>query len=199
MSSFDDHARDWDKNILHVERSLAIAAELEKMIPLNPSMKALEYGAGTGLMSFILKDKFAEITLMDNSIEMINVCLGKVRYYNADHIQPLLFDLEHNDYEGKFDVIFTQMVLHHVNDVDVILGKFYSILNPGGYLAIADLFTEDGSFHGPDVNVHKGFDPEKLAKNLKEKGFKSSDYRTCFEIKRESDKIFPVFLLVTQK
>jgi tRNA (cmo5U34)-methyltransferase len=200
MSVFDDRAREWDKNIMHSERSVAIALELEKMVPLNPAMKALEYGAGTGLLSFMLRDRFAEITLMDNSREMIEVCKEKVQYFKTDHIHPLWFDLEHNDFEGKFDVIFTQMVLHHVNDVDIILHKFYSILTPGGYLAIADLFTEDGSFHGLDVlDIHRGFDPKELGENLKTKGFKNFEYRSCFEIKRDIDKIFPVFLLVTKK
>jgi tRNA (cmo5U34)-methyltransferase len=200
MSVFDERAREWDKNITHTERSAAIALELEKMVPLNPAMKALEYGAGTGILSFMMKERFAEIILMDNSREMIEVCKEKASYYKTDHIHPLLFDLEHNDFDGKFDVIFTQMVLHHVIDIDIILRKFYSILNTGGYLAIADLYTEDGSFHGLDASdVHRGFDPEELAKNLKSKGFKTFEYRTCFEIKRETDKIFPVFLLVTKK
>ena len=111
MNIFDDRAREWDKNNIHIERSVAIAAGLEKMIPLNPSMKALEYGAGTGLLSFLLKDRFAEITLMDNSREMIKVCEEKTGYYKTNHIHPLLFDLEHNDFDGKFDIIFSQMVL----------------------------------------------------------------------------------------
>lgn len=200
MNSFDDRAREWDKNTMHIERSVAIAAELEKMVPLNPAMKALEYGAGTGLLSFLLKDRFAEITLMDNSQEMIKVCIEKTEYYKTNHIYPLWFDLEHNNFDGKFDVIYSQMVLQHVNNIEIILNKFYSLLNPGGYLAIADLYTEDGSFHGPDVlDVHRGFDPEELTENLKAKGFKDSEYKTCFEIKRDLDKIFPVFLLVTKK
>jgi tRNA (cmo5U34)-methyltransferase len=199
MSSFDSRARDWDKDKMHMERSVAIAAELEKMIPIRPSMKALEYGAGTGILSFLLKDKFAEITLMDSSQEMIKVCKEKVEYYKATHIKPIWLDLEHNEYDEKFDVIYNQMVLHHVNDINFMLQKFYSLLNTGGYLAIADLFSEDGSFHGPEVKVHWGFDPENLAKTLKTIGFKNIEYRTCFEVKRDTGKKFPVFLLVGYK
>ena len=199
MSSFDARAREWDKDKMHMERSVAIAAELEKMIPLNQSMKALEYGAGTGILSFLLKDRFSEITLMDSSQEMIKVCTEKVEYHNAKHIIPIWFDLEHKNFDGKFDIIYNQMVLHHVNDFEVILSTFYSLLNPGGYLAIADLYPEDGSFHGIDVEVHLGFDPENLAAILKHFGFKNIEHKTCFELKRESGKIFPIFLLVAQK
>ncbi len=199
MSSFDSRAREWDKDIMHMERSVAIAAELEKMIPLNNSMKALEYGAGTGILSFLLKDKFSEITLMDSSQEMINVCKEKVEYHNASHIKPVWYDLEHKNYAENFDIIYNQMVLHHVIDVELILQKFYLLLNPGGYLAIADLYTEDGSFHGPDVKVHLGFNPVKLIEILKRIGYKNSIYKTCFTIKRENGQNFPVFLLVAKK
>ncbi len=199
MSGFDARAREWDKDKMHMDRSVAIAVELEKMVPLNPSMKALEYGAGTGILSFLLKDRFSEITLMDNSQEMIKVCVEKTEFYNASHIFPLWFDLEHKEFDGKFDIIYNQMVLHHVNDYEGIIYTFYSMLNPGGYLAIADLYPEDGSFHGPDVKVHLGFDPENLIEILKFIGFKNIEYKTCFEVSRESGIKYPVFLLVAQK
>jgi hypothetical protein len=50
VSEFDSRARQWDKDKMHMERSMAIAAELETMIPMEHSMKALEYGAGTGIL-----------------------------------------------------------------------------------------------------------------------------------------------------
>jgi ubiquinone/menaquinone biosynthesis C-methylase UbiE len=199
MSSFDSRAREWDKDKIHIDRSVAVAAELEKLIPLQHSMKALEYGAGTGLLSFLLKDKLSEITLMDNSQEMINVCKEKVEFYEATNIKPICFDLEHNDYPEKFNIVYNQMVLHHVDDVEILLRKFYSMLNNGGYLAIVDLYPEDGSFHGPDVIVHHGFEPNNLAKYLKKIGFNGVEFKTCFEIKREPGKNFPVFLLVAKK
>jgi tRNA (cmo5U34)-methyltransferase len=199
MSSFDARARDWDKDKMHMDRSLAIAAELESRISLNHSMKALEYGAGTGLLSFLLKDRFSEITLMDSSREMINVCVEKTEYYGTNHIKPVWYDLEHADYPEKFDIIYNQMVMHHVTQIEPMMHKFSTLLNPGGYLAIADLYTEDGSFHGPDVNVHWGFDPESFAVILKKNGFKQVEYKTCFEVKRESGKTYPIFLLTAQK
>ena len=199
MNEFDARAREWDKDKMHMDRSVAIAVELEKMVPLNLSMKALEYGAGTGILSFLLKDRFSEITLMDNSQEMIKVCVEKTEFYNDTHIFPLWFDLEHKEFDGKFDIIYNQMVLHHVNDCEAILYTFYSMLNPEGYLAIADLYTEDGSFHGPDVKVHLGFDPENLIEILKFIGFKNIEYKTCFEVRREPGIKYPVFLLVAQK
>ena len=199
MSEFDARAREWDKNKMHTERSEAIASGIRDMIVLNPSMKALEFGAGTGILSFMLSDEFADITLMDNSSEMIKVCIEKAEINNDLHIHPMCFDLEHNDFEGRFDIIYNQMVLHHVADYETMFAKFYTLLNPGGYLAIADLFPEDGSFHGENVNVHLGFDPEILSKMLKNNGFSEIRYINCYNLKHESGKTFPIFLLLAKK
>ena len=163
MSEFDARAREWDKNPMHWERSEAIAKAFLKLVPVKPEMKALEYGAGTGILSFLLAGNFSEITLMDNSTQMVQVMSEKVHKSEFKHFNPLLFDLEHTPYEGSnFDCILSQMVLHHVGNIPNILQKFYLMLNIGGYLAIADLYTEDGSFHGPGANVHLGFDQKSF-------------------------------------
>jgi len=70
MNDFDQKARDWDKNRMHLERTMAVAAQRQKMVALTPCMRAMEFGAGTGLLSFYLKDHFREITLLDSSAEM---------------------------------------------------------------------------------------------------------------------------------
>ncbi|MFZ4413943.1 MAG: class I SAM-dependent methyltransferase [Bacteroidales bacterium] len=199
MSEFDARAREWDKNKMHTERSEAIASGIRDMIVLNPSMKALEFGAGTGILSFMLSDEFSDITMMDSSSEMIQVCVEKAEKNNSLHIHPLYFDLEHNDFEGRFDIIYNQMVLHHVADYETMFAKFYTLLNTEGYLAIADLFPEDGSFHGDNVNVHLGFDPEILSRMLRNSGFSDIRYINCYNLKHESGKIFPIFLLVAKK
>jgi ubiquinone/menaquinone biosynthesis C-methylase UbiE len=199
MSDFDAHAREWDNNKMHIDRSEAIAAELIKDLPDNRSLKALEYGAGTGLLSFVLRDRFSEIVLMDNSIEMIKVCLEKKEYFGTDHVRPIFFDLENSAFDEKFDVIYNQMVFHHVNNIDTILSRFHSMLKPGGILFIADLFPEDGSFHGSEVKVHHGFDPVLLIEKLKNAGFYNGEYKTCFTITRPNGIDYPVFLLTTHR
>jgi len=199
MNNFDNKAREWDNDLAHMDRSIAIATELKRMIPLNPSMTALEYGAGTGILSFLLKDSFSDITLLDSSSEMVSVSEEKIEFFKANHMKALCLDLMHTDFNEKFDVIYSQMVLHHVTDIELIFEKFFDMLQPGGYLAIADLYTEDGSFHGPDVIVHKGFEPEGLCVSLKSKGFVQTDYKTCFEIRRESGKTYPIFLVCAKK
>jgi len=203
MSEFDIKARDWDKNLMHSQRSEAIAKALTETIPLRRNMKALEFGSGTALLSLILKDKFDDITLMDNSSGMIHMAREKIKREGVKNMTPLLFDLEKEDFDGKFDIIYTQMVLHHVRDTESIFKKFNLLLNPGGYLAIADLYPEDGSFHGDGFEGHLGFDAETLAGSLGNIGFKSVRHSQCYSMEKEDEggtlTSYPIFLLVALK
>jgi len=204
MNEFDIKAAEWDKNPMHWDRSEAIANEIKTLIPLRKDMKALEYGAGTGITSFLLKDHIREITLMDNSTEMVKIMNEKIRTTKVENMEALNFDLEHNEYkDGKFDLIFTQMVLHHVNDIETIIRRFSKLLNVGGYLAIADLYEEDGLFHGDGFTGHKGFNIEKLSMILEKNGLNNISHKTCFVIDRkisESETAkFDVFLLTATR
>jgi len=204
VNEFDIKASGWDQNPMHWDRSLAVASQIRELIPLTKHMTALEFGAGTGITSFMQKDYLKEITLMDTSLEMLRVINNKIKEYGTDNLKTINFDLEKAAYkETTFDLIFNLMVLHHINDTEDIISKFYNVLNPGGFLAIADLFPEDGSFHGKDFTGHKGFDPEELSKLLIKAGFTNISYRKCFVIEKKiSDsetKHFNLFLILSQR
>ena len=204
MNEFDIKAAEWDNNPMHWERSEAIVNEIIKLIPLSKKMTALEYGAGTGIGSFLLKDYLKRITLMDNSSEMVKIIEEKIRSLKVNNLRALNFNLETHVYrEEKFDLIFTQMVLHHVNDIEKIISRFHTLLNPQGHLAIADLYEEDGSFHGEGFTGHKGFNIESLSGVLRENGFSDIKHKTCFVINRKISetvtKQYEVFIIVAKR
>jgi SAM-dependent methyltransferase len=94
------------------------------------------------------------------------------------------------------------MTLHHIPDTDRILGIFHTLLKPGGYLCIADLDREDGSFHGIEIDVHHGFDRQALAAKAQQDGFSDIRFRTAFEIVKEQEsgpRSYPVFLMAARR
>jgi len=204
MNEFDIKASEWDKSNMHRERATAIASEIIKHIPLNREMMALEFGAGTGLLSFMLKNHLKEITLIDNSDGMVKVLNEKLKAEKADNLKVVKADLEHENLSpGSFDLIYTLMVLHHVGDIETIIKKFHDLLIPGGYLAIADLYSEDGSFHGEGFHGHLGFDPGSLAVLLEKNGFSGINHRKVYVIDKviSEDKMkkFDVFLMTAKR
>jgi len=203
MNEFDLKAAEWDNNPIIWDRAKVIANEIKRLIPLSRKMNALEFGAGTGVTSFILKDSLKEITLMDNSSEMVKVMDNKIKVSGVKNLKTLNINLEEVEYKDvKFDLIFNQMVLHHITDIDKIIAKFYNLLNPDGFLAIADLYSEDGSFHGEGFTGHNGFDIKKLSDQIKKQGFTNISHRKCYTINKKISesvtKPFDVFLIIAQ-
>ena len=204
MSEFDQKAREWDKNKMHLARTVAVAAQLLKMVQPGPGLKAMEFGAGTGLLSFQLKDHFSEITLVDSSMEMLKMAEAKMEEKDQQQFRTLFMDLESETYKGEpFNIIYSQMVLHHVRDTGAMIKKFYEMLTPGGVLAIADLYSEDGSFHDGSTAVHHGFDPENLTELFLLSGFTGCCVEPCFiipkEVSPETIREYPVFLMTATR
>jgi len=205
MSKFDEKAKDWDTPESQ-ERAEHIAEAIRGHVPLSNKMTAFEYGCGTGQLSFELRDELGPILLADNSEGMLEVLRGKIKKASADNMRSVKLNLTTDPLPDKmFDLIYSMMTLHHIPDTRHILNQFYELLNSGGYLCIADLDKEDGSFHGHDVDdVHKGFEREELANLAEQVGFSDIHFTTAYEMEREVNekgetKIFPIFLMVAKK
>ena len=84
-----------------------------------------------------------------------------------------------------------------------MLSKFHDLLSSDGYLLVADLDKEDGSFHTDgSTDVHLGFDRSELQQVAEDMGFGNITFSTAYEIKKKigsEEKTFPVFLMTAQK
>lgn len=170
--SFDDKAQTWDADPVKQERALAVAAALRQRIPLSTSWHALEYGCGTGLLSLGLQADLGEVTLADSSSGMLTMLEKKIGDAGLTHLHPLALALTTDPLSAeRYDLIYTLMTLHHVSDTIRLLRDFYTLLRPGGWLGIADLDQEDGSFHGAGFTGHCGFNREALRAQLLSLGF----------------------------
>jgi ubiquinone/menaquinone biosynthesis C-methylase UbiE len=204
MTNFDEEAKSWDANPLRVARANAVAAALQARLPLAPSMRAMEYGSGTGLLSFALRPCLGHITLADSSPGMLAVLAEKIAAAGADHsLRPLRLDLAADPVPPeRFQLIYTLMTLHHIADTDKILRDFCTLLDPGGWLCVADLDAEDGSFHGPGFAGHLGFDRGALAEKSRQAGLSRITFSTVFQMPKVVEgrkKDFPLFLMSAQK
>ena len=203
--NFDQKAKDWDKDPQRVERAALFSKEIISFLGKKKTDNALEFGSGTGLVSFELKDRFKSITLADNSSGMIEVLTEKIRQDRISNMRPILIDIFKNGNElSCFDIIYTLLTLHHIKDIPRTIEIFHSILITGGYVCIGDLITEDGSFHhrDPEFDGHKGFDPDNIKSLLKLSGF-IIEYEKIFNvIEREHNQImkkYPLFMIIGKK
>ncbi len=203
MIDFDSKAREWDSNPVFVERGRKIAEAIRTQVPLNRNMRALDYGCGTGLLSFPLKDALGHITLKDTSTGMLDVLREKIAAQGVANMAVRQADLTAEPLpDERYDLIYSSMTLHHIPDTEKILQVFHSLLNPGGTLCLADLDKEDGSFHGPEIDVHHGFDRTALTAQAEQAGFSQIRFDTVFEIVKETEngpRAYPVFLMAAER
>ncbi|ERJ11358.1 class I SAM-dependent methyltransferase [Haloplasma contractile] len=185
---FDHYATSWDTD-RRIKRAEIIAKEIIKeisqLVDDTSKYKVIEYGCGTGLISFNLHNYFKDIILIDSSSTMIEVLRHKIKKANVSHMTPYKIDLSNNDHEqfnNEVDLIYSSMVLHHIRDIEEILKQFYDLLKKDGYIMIVDLDEEDGQFHKnePEFVGHNGFDHKKLKNRLKRVGFRNVTVHTFY-------------------
>lgn len=195
---FDARAEGWD-DAGKIERALDVAAVLRRTIPLNRSMRALEYGAGTGLLSFSLREDLGPLTLVDSSAGMRAVAERKITAAKAHDMRVIDLDLMRDPVPvERYDLIFGMTVLHHVPDIPRVFAAFHAMSNPGGWLCQVDLDSEDGSFHGTEVDVHHGFDREAMRSSLAAANFTNISIGDCGSIDHNG-RNYPLFIATAQK
>lgn len=199
---FKDVAGDWDKANTRVNNARNIAKFIVNNIDLKPDFHLLDFGAGTGLLSEGMAHFVKKITAMDYSEAMLGEFLKKKWPCEVDAIQ---IDLQKATIDYRFDGIISSMTLHHIQDISLLFNRFHDILNPGGFVALADLEKEDGSFHSNNRTAgveHFGFDKEYITSRLKTSGFINIEFSRAHTIHKQVGEInreYPIFLTTAYK
>ena len=205
-SRFDDAAQTWDDNPTRVELAGAVAAAMIREVPFRPAMRIMDFGCGTGLIARALAPQVASVAAADTSTEMLAVLETKAKAAGLTGIRPLLLDAGYESHaDTSYDVIVSSMVLHHVAEIPNLARHLARWCRPGGWVALADLEPEDGTFHRDAQEVvHHGIDPAELAAQLEALGFTTKSIQTGHTIRRPSaegaePRDYPVFLLVARR
>ncbi|MEA2049046.1 MAG: class I SAM-dependent methyltransferase [Campylobacterota bacterium] len=195
---FQHKSKSWDMSSNRVQNARSIAELIVKNIHLEENMEVMDFGAGTGLLSYFVAQKVAKIVAVDNSPSMLVEFQNKSHEFAAQ-TEVLEKDLSIETIERKFDGIISSMTIHHLEDTTALFSKFYAMLDRDGFIAIADLDTEDGSFHSDNAGVfHHGFDRERLEKIAKNVGFREIQFELASTITKPHST-FTLFLMTAVK
>ena len=197
MSIFDTRAKEWDKGETRVAGTLTIAEAIAARHAFHKEMEVLDFGVGTGLLGFEIAPKVKRLYGVDTSKKM----LEQVEAKNTPEafIEPIFQDIIQTPLQKSFDALISSMTLHHIEDLELFFKTIYKNIKPGGFIAIADLEKEDGTFHSDNSGVfHFGFEEEQLIEVAEKCGFKNLCFEEINSIKKPH-KEFKVFLLTATK
>jgi 2-polyprenyl-3-methyl-5-hydroxy-6-metoxy-1,4-benzoquinol methylase len=199
-SRFDQIAATWDEDPKRIALARTVGAVIAERMSLSPAAHVLDYGCGTGLLSLALAAHVGHLTGADTSAGMLAMAQQKIAVAGFGHVSTVLLDAgDGYRIAGDYDGIVCSMTLHHVPDPDRLLKDFRAHLRPGGFVALADLDREDGTFHKPGVTdvYHLGFDRAQVKTWLEAAGFTQVEDTTVF-VHQRNGREYPVFLITAK-
>ncbi|PWQ95494.1 class I SAM-dependent DNA methyltransferase [Leucothrix pacifica] len=194
---FENKAADYENDSNRVATRHEIADAISDKIKLTKDMHLMDFGSGTGMLLERIAPQVAKITAVDISASM-NEQLRSKQDDIACELEILQMDLCTQELPQTFDGIISSMTMHHIDDVPDMFTKMHLMMKPGGFIALADLETEDGSFHTEDTGVfHYGFSADDLIRFATDAGFKKANVSQASVISKPG-KDYPVLLLTAQ-
>ncbi|KAJ3179557.1 hypothetical protein HDU85_004830 [Gaertneriomyces sp. JEL0708] len=209
---FNAAAHKWDqRKDLQVVADQAIRF-FKDIEAFSANAECLDFGCGTGILSVPLAPTVKSILGVDAAGKMVEVYNAKAKTLSLSNISALALDLcvdaDYSQISSKrFDVIFTQLVLHHIENVPLVFERLAKLLKPGGKLIVIDILKDENShlFHPADAaHAHciahgGGFAPESIAEYYHMAGLRDVVIRPqALEMEREVKSLgevrkFPLF------
>jgi predicted TPR repeat methyltransferase len=202
LNRFDEASKTWDKKQTSIDSSNACVENLNKHIKLKDDANILDYGCGTGFISFALSNETNNILGMDYSDGMVERFNEKAKELNFDNIKAVKHNMNQDEIEkNKYDLFISSMTMHHIKDTNMFAQKAYDSLVDGGIVCINDLEKEDGTFHAKHNNdgvEHFGYEENSVKKIFEDVGFQIISFETTY-IHQRNEKEYPLFNLIAKK
>jgi tRNA (cmo5U34)-methyltransferase len=140
--AFNKFAQDYDAQREYIipEMQQYYGAAVWAMETLASKPEILDVGAGTGLLSAYLLEKFPEarLTLMDISENMLD--MARKRFATRPGTEYIICDYSRSDLGGPYDIICSALSIHHLSPEDkrLLFKRSFKALKIGGMFVNAD-------------------------------------------------------------
>lgn len=130
----------YDPLLKWVMREETFKRKLVQQADIQPKMKVLDLGCGTGTLTLMLKRSFpeAQISGLDGDPEVLDIARNKTRGVDIQWDEGLAYSLPYPD--SVFDRVVTSLVIHHLvtDNKRRAFKEIYRVLKPSGELHVLD-------------------------------------------------------------
>ncbi len=128
---------------VRLRRRAPLLAALQHVLQVNPSVRLIDLGGGSGALSEFLGHGAREIVVVDPSQRKIGT--GRKRrpdlVFVEAEAESLPFDPE------RFDRVLSTMAYHHFRDPDRVMSEIARVLTIGGRVVLCDIDPTTGVGH----------------------------------------------------
>jgi len=112
--------------------------------------KLLDVGTGLGESAIYFAKLGAEVTAIDISPKMIELCAENARRHGVSLTTHVAVGEDLGLPADRFDVVYAANVLHHIHDRDRFMANVREVLKPGGMFVAWDPMK-----YNPAINVYR--------------------------------------------
>ncbi len=107
---------------------------LIRELSLGGNETVLDLGCGNGLTTVELAEMVPDgkVVGVDSSPSMIEVA----KSHKTENMELMLLDVGEMDFDGEFDVVFSNAALHWILDHEKLLRNIYNALKPNGFMRV---------------------------------------------------------------
>jgi len=203
---FEKAAVVWDKDPGRVQMAHTIADAMITALKPKGTELVMDYGSGTGNVALRILPHVHRIIAVDSSRGMLDMLKEKLTHDRISHVEIRDWSIGQNPaLLPRFDIIVSSMTMHHIRDTAGAARAFYTMLLPGGRIAIADLDSDNGEFHEtPGIAEHDGIDRKYLQQVIEQAGFDSVRFLEAATIQKTSSltgklRDFTIFLMTAHR
>ncbi len=130
-----------------------------------------DLGCGAGFFTRLLAERFDQVIAVDHSEAMLRAAsIALPSEAAVDWRSGALESLPIGD--GEVDAVFTNLVLHHVVELDRATEEIARILKPGGRVVVTDLLPHHEEWMRAELAAERlGIEPEIVMDSLGRAGF----------------------------
>ena len=158
---------DWDSSTYDGSHSFVYeyGSDVVDLLDPQPDERILDLGCGTGHLTDRIGDDAAEVVGLDRSAEMIEEARASYPAWEFRRADAREFTVS-----DPFDAVFSNAVLHWIDDQEAVLGRVADALRPGGRFVaelggrgnvatIVDAVREELTTRGYEPSVHPWYFP----------------------------------------
>ena len=139
MAQYDKIAKFYDDlmgDVGDVPHTFLIDPLMSSFLPPKRDLTVLDLGCGNGYWTKLLAQKYKKVVGVDNSKKLIQIAKNKRQLSNIEY---KLVEIE-SDFpfiNNSFDLIFSNMVLHYVKDLNKLIQELHRVVKPNGLFLVS--------------------------------------------------------------